>query len=44
MRRSAYPGEDPGTLPDPDDIVAPYLWLLGRASHGVTGQRIDAQA
>lgn len=44
MRRSAYPGENPDTLPAPEDIVAPYLWLLGRASHGVTGSRIDAQA
>lgn len=44
MRRSAYPGEDPDTLPAPDDIVVPYLWLLGRASQGVTGERIDAQA
>jgi hypothetical protein len=44
MRRSAYPGEDPNTLPAPEDIVAPYLWLLGRASRGVSGERIDAQA
>lgn len=43
MRRGAYPGEDPNTLPTPADIVGPYLWLLGRASQGVTGQRIDAQ-
>lgn len=44
MRQSAYPGEDPDTLPTPEEIVGPYLWLLGRGSHGVTGQRIDAQA
>jgi len=43
MRRSAYPAEDPDTLPQPEDIVGPYLWLLGRASLGVTGRRIDAQ-
>ena len=42
MRRSAFPGEDPDTLPTPEDIVDPYLWLLGRASQGVTGERIDA--
>lgn len=44
MRRSAYPGEDPDTLPRPEDIVGAYLWLLGRASRGVTGTRVDAQA
>lgn len=44
MRRSAYPGEDPASLRRPEDIVAPYLWLLGRASKGVTGMRIRAQA
>jgi NAD(P)-dependent dehydrogenase (short-subunit alcohol dehydrogenase family) len=44
MRRKAYPGEDPDTLRTPAEIVGPYLWLLGRASHGVTGRRIDAQA
>jgi NAD(P)-dependent dehydrogenase (short-subunit alcohol dehydrogenase family) len=43
MRRSAYPAEDPDMLPRPEDIVGPYLWLLGRASLGVTGRRIDAQ-
>ena len=43
MRRSAYPAEDPETLRTPEDLVATYLWLLGRASHGVTGQRIRAQ-
>jgi NAD(P)-dependent dehydrogenase (short-subunit alcohol dehydrogenase family) len=43
MRRSAYPGEEPNTLPAPEDIVGPYLWLLGGASRGVTGQRIDVQ-
>jgi NAD(P)-dependent dehydrogenase (short-subunit alcohol dehydrogenase family) len=43
MRRRAYPAEDPDALPSPDDIVNPYLFLLGRASHGVTGLRIDAQ-
>lgn len=43
MRRAAYPGEDPDTLAQPEDIVGPYLWLLGRASQGKTGQRINAQ-
>ena len=43
MRRSAFPAEDPDTLPAPEDIVTPYLWLLGRGSHGVSGQRIEAR-
>lgn len=44
MRRAAYPAEDPAGLPAPEDIVAPYLYLLGRASLGISGQRINAQA
>lgn len=44
MRRKAYPGEDPDTLATPEQIVNPFLFLLGRASRGVTGQRIDAQS
>jgi len=43
MRRAAFPAEDPATLPGPDDIVRPYLWLLGHASRGTTGQRIAAR-
>jgi NAD(P)-dependent dehydrogenase (short-subunit alcohol dehydrogenase family) len=44
MRRRAFPAEDPATLPAPEEIVGPYLYLLGRASQGVTGLRINAQA
>jgi NAD(P)-dependent dehydrogenase (short-subunit alcohol dehydrogenase family) len=44
MRRRAYPAEDPETLRRPEEIVTPYLWLLGPASRGVTGARIRAQA
>lgn len=43
MRRVALPGEDPLTLPEPHEIVAAYLYLLGRASRGVTGLRLEAQ-
>ncbi|MGD8377998.1 MAG: YciK family oxidoreductase [Gammaproteobacteria bacterium] len=43
MRQSAYPGEDPDTLPAPEDITAGYLYLLGPGSKGVTGQAFDAQ-
>ena len=44
MRRHAYPGEDPDKLPAAEDITGPYLYLLGAASNGVSGARIDAQA
>jgi NAD(P)-dependent dehydrogenase (short-subunit alcohol dehydrogenase family) len=44
MRRQAYPAEDSGKLAAPEDIVQPYLWLLGPASRGVNGQSLDCQA
>jgi NAD(P)-dependent dehydrogenase (short-subunit alcohol dehydrogenase family) len=43
MRARAYPAEDSQTLVPPEDVVLPYLYLLGAASRGVSGQRIDAQ-
>lgn len=43
MRARAYPGEDPNTLPRPDEILATYLYLLGPDSKGVSGQQFDAQ-
>ena len=43
MRLQAYPAEDRSALADPDAIVAPYLYLLGPDSRGVTGQVIDCQ-
>lgn len=43
MRAAAYPGEDPATLKAPQDIVGPYLYLLGPDSKGVSGRSIDAQ-
>jgi NAD(P)-dependent dehydrogenase (short-subunit alcohol dehydrogenase family) len=44
MRARAYPGEDPRTLPLPEAILGPYLFLLAPESHDVTGKRIDCQA
>ena len=41
MRLQAYPAEDPSTLPDPAALVGPYLYLLGPASRGVSGQSFD---
>jgi NAD(P)-dependent dehydrogenase (short-subunit alcohol dehydrogenase family) len=43
MRAFAYPAEDPGKLRRPEEITATYLYLLGPASAGVTGQRFDCQ-
>ena len=43
MRLAAYPAEDRDQLRRPDDILAPYIYLLGPDSKGVTGQSFDAQ-
>lgn len=43
MRLAAYPAEDRDKLKRPDEILAPYVFLLGPDSEGVTGQSIDAQ-
>lgn len=43
MRAKAYPGEDAATLTPPEDVVWPFLYLLGPASRSVTGLRFDAQ-
>jgi NAD(P)-dependent dehydrogenase (short-subunit alcohol dehydrogenase family) len=44
MRSRAYPAEDPATLPPPESLTLPYLFLLGPASRGITRRRFDAQA
>ena len=41
MNALAYPGDNPADIPDPKDITAVYLYLLGRDSEGVTGERFD---
>lgn len=43
MRAKAYPQEDPKTLPIPEDIMPAYLYLMGKDSHGISGQSFDAQ-
>jgi len=43
MRAAACPAEDPETLPLPETLTAPYLYLLGPDSRGIHGERIDAQ-
>ncbi len=43
MRLEAFPGEDRDKLKRPEEILAPYLFLLGPDSKGVTGESLDAQ-
>lgn len=43
LRRQAYPAENVEVLPMPAEVIQPYLWLLGPASRGVTGQSLDCQ-
>lgn len=43
MRREAYPAEIPQRNPDPEQIMAAYLYLMGPDSIGCTGQSVDAQ-
>ena len=43
MRAKAYPGEDPASVPLPEQALAPFLYLLGPDSRGVNGRRFDAQ-
>jgi NAD(P)-dependent dehydrogenase (short-subunit alcohol dehydrogenase family) len=43
MRAKAYPGEDPATVPLPQDVLAPFLYLLGPDGRGTSGRRFDAQ-
>jgi len=43
MRRAAYPGEDPESLPRPEDVLAPYFYLMGPQARGTTGRSLDSQ-
>jgi NAD(P)-dependent dehydrogenase (short-subunit alcohol dehydrogenase family) len=43
MRLQAYPAENRDSLPTPESIVAPYLFLLGPDSRGISGQSVDCQ-
>jgi NAD(P)-dependent dehydrogenase (short-subunit alcohol dehydrogenase family) len=43
MRLQAYPAEDRSLLADPAAIVAPYLYLFGPDSKGVSGQTVSCQ-
>lgn len=43
MRASAYPDEDPETLPTPEDISEIFLFLASDASKTTTGQAFEAR-
>lgn len=43
MRRTAYPGEDPSSNPDPEALMPLYLYLMSETSSAVNGQQFDAQ-
>lgn len=43
MRLEAFPAEDRSKIKGPEEVLAPYLYLLGPDSQGVTGESLDAQ-
>jgi len=40
LRMQNYPGEDPNTLPTPEQVTTAYLYFMGPDSKGVTGTDI----
>lgn len=43
-RAFTHPGAAPETLPSPESILPTYLWLMGPASRGVSGQTFECVA
>ena len=43
MRAKAYPGEDPSTLPSPEEIMPLYVYLMSNVSLEINGATLDAQ-
>ena len=43
MRASAYPDEDPMTLPSPEDIAEIFVFLASDESKTTTGQAFEAR-
>jgi NAD(P)-dependent dehydrogenase (short-subunit alcohol dehydrogenase family) len=43
MRAAAYPAEDPNTLPTPDAVTGPFLYLLSDAGRDTNGAYLEAQ-
>lgn len=42
LRSTHYPGENPDSLPLPEQVTGPYLFLLGKESSPLTGQNLRA--
>jgi len=44
MRAQAFPGEDPMSLPTPEDLLPAYLWCFGAAQDfALNGAALDAR-
>lgn len=43
LRVAAYPAQDPSAWTKPEDVVLPYLFLLGPDSRDITGCALSAQ-
>jgi len=43
LRRAAYPAEDRDASKRPEDVLSPYIYLLGPDSRNVTGLSLDSQ-
>lgn len=43
MRALAYPGEDPNSIPKPEEIMDAYLYLMSSDSKDVNGKIINCQ-
>ena len=41
LRALAYPGEAPGKVPEPDEVIDPLLYLLSADSKGITGRQFS---
>lgn len=43
MRQSAYPAEDPNSLPSPEELMPVYLYLFSSEARAIHGQALDAR-
>ncbi|MEM7467859.1 MAG: YciK family oxidoreductase [Pseudomonadota bacterium] len=43
MRRAAYPAEEAASLPEPREVILPFIFLLGSSARGCNGLSVDAQ-
>jgi NAD(P)-dependent dehydrogenase (short-subunit alcohol dehydrogenase family) len=43
MRAAAYPAEDPNTVPEPQAVSGPFLYVLSALGKDINGQFLEAQ-